>query len=89
MKRFARLEILLLIQSSAVKRGKNLDWLYSGDFESRYLDLQERRLKGTGEWVLQSPIFQNWINGKPGCLLLWGRAMGNYYSKLSFIEYKH
>lgn len=68
---------LILLESTATKRKETLDWLYFGEFESRYLDLQEKRLKGTGEWVLRSPIFQNWIKGKPGSLLLWGRAIGN------------
>lgn len=79
---------LILLKPTAIKRKETLDWLYSGDFESRYLDLQEKRLKGTGEWILRSPIFQNWIKGKPGSLLLWGRAIGNQ-SKPSYINHGH
>lgn len=79
---------LILLNSTAIKRKETLDWLYSADYESRYLDLQDERLKGTGEWLLRSPIFQNWIKGKPGSLLLWGRAIGNLF-KPSFMNHGH
>lgn len=60
------------------QRKKDLDWLYSGDYESGLLGVQERSVQGTGEWLKQSPIFQNWRKGKPGYLNLCGRAIGNY-----------
>ncbi|KAI5840134.1 hypothetical protein DFP73DRAFT_197875 [Morchella snyderi] len=56
------------------RRRSDLKWLFPGDFESRYLGIRERRIKGTGEWLLQHPTFKNWMNGNPGCTVLWGCA---------------
>lgn len=67
------LPIVRNILTDTLCRREQLDWLYKGDVESRFLDLREHRMKGTGEWLLRSLVFQREIR-------LWGRAIGNLLS---------
>ena len=40
-----------------------LDWISSSDFQSQQADLDERRQDGTGRWFIESPAFNDWIEG--------------------------
>lgn len=57
-------------------RKKHLSWLYAGDYDSGLQGVQERSVDGTGEWILQSPIVQNWLKAQPGFLNLCGSGIG-------------
>ncbi|KAH8701007.1 nucleoside phosphorylase domain-containing protein, partial [Talaromyces proteolyticus] len=41
-----------------------LNWLTATDYSSQQSDFIERRQEGTGEWLLKSNEFQEWINQK-------------------------
>jgi hypothetical protein len=43
---------------------KVLKWLSSLDCHSKQREIFSRRQPGTGEWIFESPEFQNWIDGK-------------------------
>ncbi len=39
-------------------------WLSSFDFTAKQIDFLNRCQAGTGEWLLSSPRFQNWLDGE-------------------------
>lgn len=41
---------------------KFLNWLTSVDYSSQQSDYLKRRQSGTGQWLLESRNFQNWLN---------------------------
>src|SRR2546421_8460785 len=41
-----------------------LDWLTPIDYASQQSDFIGRRQEGTGQWLLNSPEFQEWFNNK-------------------------
>ncbi|KAH0426562.1 ankyrin repeat protein [Colletotrichum camelliae] len=43
------------------KKRKILDWITPIDFAAQQIDNLERRQEGTGQWLLESPEFQTWI----------------------------
>ncbi|KAJ5010115.1 Vegetative incompatibility protein HET-E-1 [Colletotrichum sp. SAR 10_99] len=43
------------------KKQKVLDWITPIDFAAQQNDNLDRRQKGTGQWLLESPDFQTWI----------------------------
>jgi hypothetical protein len=49
-----------------------LDWLTSIDYASQQSDFIRRRQKGTGEWLLESTEFHEWINGSKQTLFCPG-----------------
>ncbi|KAL7951461.1 putative Pfs NACHT and ankyrin domain-containing protein [Trichoderma barbatum] len=59
------------------KRSQFLNWLPSLPGGKIQEDTYERRVKGTGEWLMEHPVFKYWleepastllwIHGKPGC----------------------
>lgn len=57
-----------------IEKGQDdiLNWLFSGNFDAKHLEISGGRLKGTGKWLMKSLEFNNWIKGRPGYLLLWG-----------------
>lgn len=64
-------QIFLSTKAGVDRLGKNqddqerraiLDWLTPIDFASEQSDLVSRRQEGTGQWVLHSSEFQNWLN---------------------------
>ncbi|KAK3314375.1 hypothetical protein B0H66DRAFT_463101, partial [Apodospora peruviana] len=40
-----------------------LEWLTPIDYASQQIDFIRRRQSGTGQWLLQSPEFQDWLRG--------------------------
>jgi hypothetical protein len=40
-----------------------LDWISPTDFPAQQYDIISRRQKGTGQWLLDSPEFQEWLQG--------------------------
>ncbi|KAM3084408.1 hypothetical protein ACMFMG_001486 [Clarireedia jacksonii] len=54
-----------MINQQMDKEGiKVLKWLSSLDCHSKQREILSRRQPGTGEWLFESPEFQNWINGE-------------------------
>lgn len=49
-----------------------LDWITPTDYSSQQNDFIESRQPGTGEWLLNSEQFQNWINQKKQILFCPG-----------------
>ncbi|KAF5506983.1 hypothetical protein CGCA056_v013023 [Colletotrichum aenigma] len=43
------------------KKKQILNWITPIDFAAQQIDNLERRQEGTGQWLLESPEFQNWI----------------------------
>ncbi len=65
------------------KRAEVLTWLYSVDYESRHVDIQSRRMEGTGTWFLETPEFEKWLAGKSIPRLLWGKGIRKLHRGLS------
>lgn len=51
---------------------KVLKWLSSLDCHSKQREVFSRRQPGTGEWLLESPEFQNWFDGEENFLFCSG-----------------
>ena len=59
------------IQQSQLRDGI-LKWISSTDFPSQQSDIIDRRQKGTGQWFLDAPEFNNWIHGSKQTLFCPG-----------------
>ncbi|KAH0563336.1 hypothetical protein GP486_002098 [Trichoglossum hirsutum] len=53
-------------------RGQILNWISSTDFPSQQSDIIDRRQKGTGQWFLEAPEFNNWTQGSKQTLFCPG-----------------
>ncbi|KAH8148970.1 uncharacterized protein LAJ45_06945 [Morchella importuna] len=62
-------------QADASSRKAILDWLYPGDFNAKHYEIGNRRQKGTGDWLLKSPEFIGWVEGRLKSRLLWGHGI--------------
>ena len=51
------------------KRLSILRWVYSEDFEQRHKQISKARVDGSGEWVLRSMEYRNWVRGPSGGVL--------------------
>jgi hypothetical protein len=49
------------------------EWLSSLDFKEKQSDIFEKRADGTGQWLLESAPFQDWLEGKSR--ILWCSGM--------------
>jgi NACHT domain len=49
-----------------------LDWLSKKDFIAQHLDFIRKRYPGTGQWLLKSNNFQNWVDGSDQTLFCTG-----------------
>lgn len=47
-------------QPPAEKRNNVLNWLDFEDPTSKHVEVTNKRHKGTGEWLLRAPEFQQW-----------------------------
>ncbi|KAH8148232.1 uncharacterized protein LAJ45_07684 [Morchella importuna] len=56
----------------AEARLKVLNWLYPESFETRHLDISRRRRERTGEWLLKSPEFCEFVSNNQNSPILWG-----------------
>jgi len=57
-----------------------LDWLSPINFWTKQNDTIQRREPGTGEWLLNDPLFTKWLDGTNS--ILW--CPGERMSQLSF-----
>ncbi|KAI9780621.1 MAG: hypothetical protein M1816_002782, partial [Peltula sp. TS41687] len=49
-----------------------VDWLSPLNFAAKQVDILSQRQEGTGDWLLLSTKFNNWLDGPPGTLLCPG-----------------
>lgn len=54
------------------RRGEILNWISSNDFPERQSDVINQRKKGTGQWFLDAPQFNDWAHGSNETLLCPG-----------------
>ena len=40
-----------------------MNWISTIDFENEHALTFEKRYKDTGNWLLEEPVFQQWIDG--------------------------
>ncbi|KAI5838991.1 hypothetical protein DFP73DRAFT_243697 [Morchella snyderi] len=64
-----------LSQADASSHRTILDWIYPGDFNAKHHEISNRRQKGTGDWLLKSPEFVDWAEGRLKSRLLWGHGI--------------
>lgn len=63
----------------AEARLKVLNWLYPESFETRHLDISRRRRERTGEWLLKSPEFCEFVSNNQNSPILWGYGIRKYH----------
>lgn len=52
-----------------------LNWLFPEDPDIKHVEISSRRQKNTGDWLLESPEFLSWEEGRLGSQLLWGHGI--------------
>lgn len=52
-------------------KGKLLDWLSPITMHDKQQDTFSRRQKGTGEWLLEAPVFLDWLENGGSDPILW------------------
>ena len=62
----------LRLSQSQKDREAILQWLSPLNFAIQQCDLSNRRQAGTGDWLLESPEFQEWIKRSGGTLVCQG-----------------
>ncbi|KAI9798941.1 MAG: hypothetical protein M1833_004294 [Piccolia ochrophora] len=58
-----RIDAMQLSQVSH-ERQTIAEWLTPLNFSAQYSDFIEHRRQGTGQWLLQSPVFQTWVQDR-------------------------
>ena len=66
-----------LLENCKLKRTANqkkviLEWLSSAQQSTKHREISSKRLTGTGEWLLDSPAFQEWLNHSNNILCCTG-----------------
>lgn len=70
------IEFCLLMDEPLDKTRRDvLNWLYSEPFDKRHTEIKDRRRENTGEWLLKSPEFREWLKKNPNSPLLWGHGI--------------
>jgi hypothetical protein len=64
--------IILLSKEEAKERQKTLDWLSPENFRSRYDEIRNDRVEGSGSWFLKSDEFRVWAEGASNSLIVSG-----------------
>ncbi|KAJ7784808.1 hypothetical protein B0H14DRAFT_313565 [Mycena olivaceomarginata] len=59
-------------QMNFTERTQIIDWLSPINFFLRQADISQSQQKGTGEWLLTDPRFQQWESGSGGTLWCHG-----------------
>ncbi|KAH0608836.1 uncharacterized protein H6S33_001064 [Morchella sextelata] len=59
----------------AEDRIKILNWLYPESFETRHLEISGRRREKTGEWLLKSAEFVEFVRNNQSSPILWGHGI--------------
>lgn len=54
------------------ERRKIEDWLFASDFAAQQSDFNNRRQEGTGQWLINSNEFKNWLDGTEKTLFCSG-----------------
>lgn len=70
-----QIEIILLKQQQQKEREETLEWLSKENFRETQHDIRSRRLKSTGQWFLDNPDFQKWLN--EDLSILWCEGLGS------------
>ena len=70
-----QIEGILLKQQQKKEREEVLEWLSKENFKESQHDIRSRRLKNTGQWLLDNPDFQKWLN--EDLSILWCEGLGN------------
>ncbi|KAJ6574285.1 hypothetical protein B0H19DRAFT_1341409, partial [Mycena capillaripes] len=71
------------------ERTQIIDWLSPINFFLRQADISQSRQKGTGEWLLADPHFQQWESGSGKTLWCHGIHESMVVSHLSGPKFKH
>jgi len=66
-----------LKQQQKKEREEVLAWLSKENFKESQHDIRSRRLKNTGQWLLDNPDFQKWLN--EDLSILWCEGLGNVF----------
>ena len=61
------------------QRERILNWISTVDYRSHHLDIHNRLLQGTTEWLFEKPEFVQWMHS-PVSSLLWLRGDGKLNS---------
>ena len=68
------------------KTKEAVHWLSPLNFYAKYADTFGRRAEGTGNWLLETPEFKEWLDGDRNYLVCTG--MREYYQcELIFTQY--
>ena len=67
------------------EREKFLGWISNIPFEKIHEATYAKKHPGTGDWLLQTPQFQDWFNNS-GSALLWCYGKREYYDHSRLLE---
>ncbi|KAJ3837046.1 hypothetical protein EV361DRAFT_921243 [Lentinula raphanica] len=57
------------------KEKKLIDWLAAPDCSANFVAASDKRVTGTGKWVLEDPIYLDWLKKDKGSILwIQGKA---------------
>jgi hypothetical protein len=62
------------------------NWLSSLDFREKLGDFLEERTEGTGQWLLESQPFHDWLAGKSRILWCSGMREQPFYNDFIFLH---
>ena len=62
------------------------NWLTSLDFRERLTDFLEKRTEGTGQWLLESQPFRDWLAGKSRILWCSGIREKHFHHGFTFLH---
>ena len=62
------------------------NWLSSLDFRERLTDFLEKRTEGTGQWLLESEPFLDWLAGESRILWCSGIREQPFYNDFTFLH---
>jgi hypothetical protein len=57
------------------KRRKILKWIWDGDYWEIHKSLQQERVEGTGDWLLNTDAYKKWLKGESIFLICPGIRM--------------
>ena len=67
-----RYEEKLRMSTEQASREKILSWISPYDFDAKHQDRRAVRLRGTGEWLVRSPLLASWRQSDRGLFILTG-----------------
>lgn len=75
----------LLKYSADMKKDDILKKIFSGEFNDAHADMNERRVKNTGDWFIETEQFKSWIHGETSLLTCSGKRTWQTYRMLIFL----